>query len=273
MWLLLYDEFLAWLMFLWGIYLEMIEGPAEHASRDQQVCCAVLTGRIFQDSLAVREIIVGGHDVAAKCVSRVVAETIDVLSLVHLDRQAAKLFRNVANNDQANSFWHKFCSRGKIDKKIREQWRRITISVQAAEKYASWRTDYTNLIGMSIHPSFPAALAGVLDSNNVYDNDSVIKNGFGYVSHMSRFTMHFIMKRVYEFGLLFVPEYFTEMNDLCDWKALKDKVAQTHVQEGLKTLSCIMSEIEKPERQRVYFPEIPTYWIPKFHAKTSPRQT
>jgi hypothetical protein len=261
-WLTLYDEFLAWLLFLLGIYLGMTDDVDKHPNGDQLVCCAVLTGRIFQDSLAIRETITSGFDVAAKCLSRTVAESIDVLSLVHLDKEAAKIFRNVDNNERANLFWHKFCSREKIDRKIQDRWRRI-LSDQAAAGYATWRKEYTDLVGMSVHPSFPAAVASILDSNNVYDNKNVLKNAFGYVSHMSRFTMHFIMKRIYEFGRLFVADYFTERSNLFDWKTLDDEVAKAHVQNGLKMLSWIMLDIERPERKTVYFPEIRTYWIPK----------
>lgn len=263
-WLCLYDECIAWSLSLWKFYSFAIDrSKAPESWEHSRVSCALLSGRLIQDLIATRDLIVAGFDNASKTVARSASETIDLLSLMHLDPKAAKEFRLVNNEEKANAFWYSYCSKAKIDKILHKR-REVSIpDPDMREIFADWRKMYSSLISMSSHPSMPSVLGSFLDSNNLGgDEDSVLEGVLGQVSHMSRFTMHFLILRIHEFAKLFVSDYFSERSELFDWSQVDDEFSKKHLKDAVSVLSWIVGMTSLSENDDVFFPAFNTYWRP-----------
>jgi hypothetical protein len=268
-WLFLFDEYIAWTISLWTFYVidtKSIDSSSEH--RHERISCSVLSGRIVQDLLAVRELIVSGFDPAGRIIARNIAEHIDLLSLFHLDSSAAKEFRLVDDNEKANAFWHRYCAKGRIDKALKRFRAKKQVAKDAAELFDFWREQYWDLIGLSVHPSLPGAVGGTLDGNRLTQNNDTLLDGvLGQVSHMSKFTVHFLILRLYEFVRFFVSDYGTERSEIfC--RDNEDDLLKNHVVGTIPILSWIVAAIELPENKETFFPNFETFWRPKLDVTT-----
>lgn len=263
-WLCLYDECIAWSFSLWGFYLRVMDKTDEPKKwRHSRVSCALLAGRLVQDLLAVRDLITAGFGGAAKTVARSASETIDLLSLMHLDPIASKNFRSVTNESQANAFWHSYCSKAKIDKALQKRRQELIDDDDVRDVLESWRTMYSSLIAMSSHPSMPSVLGPILDSNPLMSGDqNVLHGALGQVSHMSRFTIHFLLLRLHEFAKLFVSDYFSEKSELFDWTVVSDDFSKVYVRDAVPVLSWMVVMTSIGENDELFFPEFDTYWRP-----------
>lgn len=263
-WLCLYDEYIAWSLSLWKFYNFAIDRTkAPEIWEHSRISCALLSGRLVQDLIATRDLIVAGFDSASKTVARSASETIDLLSLMHLEPKAAKEFRLVNNEDKANAFWYSYCSKAKIDKILHKRRELSIPDPDVREVFADWRKMYSSLISMSSHPSMPSVLGSFLDSNNLSSqDDSILEGVLGQVSHMSRFTMHFLILRIHEFAKLFVSDYFSESSELFDWSQVDDDFSRKHLKDAVSVLSWIVGMTSLSQNNDVFFPEFKTYWRP-----------
>jgi hypothetical protein len=256
LWLAFYDEAVAFWLVVWATYRVQIRGPSDK----RLICLMVLAGRVFQDMICVRELVVEGFFVQSNVVTRSLIEAIDVMHLLNSRPELAERFREIAGNIDSSQFWHEYCSRDKIGRLVKARWLWFFDGDDdAASAFYGMRAGYLDLVGMSAHPSFGACFAAFMDSTQE-DVDSIAKNAMGSVSRLSKFTIHLIMSRVFEYGFLWSgPElslYKTE-NKTGPASSFEESISK-----GLSVMLSIMMATEKQVggAPDPFYPEFGTFW-------------
>jgi hypothetical protein len=254
LWLAFYDEAVAFWLVVWATYRVKIEGPTDN----RLISLMALAGRAFQDMICVRELVVAGFFVQSNVVTRSLVETIDVMHLLNSRPELAEEFRGITENDDSSRFWHKHCSRDKIGKLVRGRWLWFfNGDEEAAREFYAWRAGYIDLVGMSAHPSFGACFASFMDSTQD-DVDSIAKNAMGSISQLSKFTMHFILGRVFEYGFLWSgPEMSIYKGE--DLPGPKPFLFE-NISKGLSVMLSIMTATDKKVEGDPFYPEFSTFW-------------
>jgi len=197
LWLVFLDEAIAFLFAIWGAYREQVQNSSQKLS----ICLTTLSGRVFQDAICVRELVVGGFLVQSNVVTRSLIESIDVMHLLNSRPELAEEFINTEDNKRSSDFWHKYCSKNKIHRIVKERWLWFLKGDEdTAASFHEQRERYVDLMGMSSHPSFASSFSTFMDS--VHAESDIAMNAMGSISHMSKFTMHLILLRVFEYGIL-----------------------------------------------------------------------
>jgi hypothetical protein len=181
------------------------------------------------------------------------------MHLVNLEPALADEFRAIAENDGATRFWHAHCSKNKIHKKIKQRWLWLFDGdEEAAASFHRLREDYLDLVGMSAHPTFPASFVTFMDSPSGIESDSIVRNALGQVSHMSKFSIHLLLLRIFEYGFLWSgPEISLYKND----EGAVESSLSENISKGLSVLLSIVKSAESSEDgQHPFFPEFKTYW-------------
>lgn len=254
LWLALFDEAAAFWFAVWGVYREQVEGPDDK----RLICLMALAGRVLQDIFCVRELISGGFFVQSNVVSRSLIESIDVMHLLSGRPELANEFHEIKGNVEASQFWHRHCSRDKIHRLIKQRWLWFFNSdEEIASSFHSMRKNYMDLVGMSAHPSFDASLSTFMDSAQ-NESSNIATNAMGAISHMSKFTMHLVLLRIFEYGLLWSgPEASL-------YKSEKMSRRKSPLDDNIsKGLSAMLSAIKMLGEQRdgdPFYPEFKTYW-------------
>jgi hypothetical protein len=88
LWLAFFDEAVAFWLVLWATYRVKIKGLTDK----RLVCLMAIAGRIFQDMICVRELVVGGFFVQSNVVTRSLVEAIDVMNLLNSRPNLAEKF-------------------------------------------------------------------------------------------------------------------------------------------------------------------------------------
>jgi hypothetical protein len=186
LWLTLLDEAVSFWLAVWATYKDEIKGPSDK----RLICLTALSGRALQDLFCVRELIVGGFFVQSNVVARSLIEAIDVMHLLNSRPELTAEFRQTEENSESSRFWHRYCSKDKIDKIVKQRWLWfLGADDEVASSFHSMRKSYLDLVGMSVHPSFAASFAAFMDST---DNESnIVDNAMGSISRMSKFTTSF----------------------------------------------------------------------------------
>jgi hypothetical protein len=254
LWFAFFDEAVAFWFAVWGNYYEKVTGPSDKL----QICLMALSGRVFQDMICIREMIAGGFSVQSNVVARSLIEGIDVMHLLNSRPELANEFQEIKENTESSKFWHKYCSRDKIHKIVKGRWLWFFKGDEkAATSFHQQRQDYLDLTGMSVHPSFGASFTTFMDSSKNQSN-SIFDNAMGSISHMSKFTMHLIVLRVFEYGFLWSgPEISLYGND----DDPKSKAAlHDNISKGLSAMISIVSATQGERDGDPFFPEFETYW-------------
>jgi hypothetical protein len=254
LWLAFYDEAVAFWLVVWATYRMQIKGPTDK----RLISLMALAGRIFQDMVCVRELVVGGFFVQSNVITRSLVEAIDVMHLLNSRPELAEEFRKITDNDESSRFWHRYCSRDKIGKLVQTRWLWFfNGNDEAASAFYGLRAGYLDLVGMSAHPSFGACFAAFMDSAEG-DVDSIAKNAIGSISHLSKFTMHLIMTRVFEYGFLWSgPELSLYKTD--DMAGEKPPFSE-NISKGLSVMLSIMMATNKQADGDPFYPEFKTFW-------------
>jgi hypothetical protein len=255
-WLMFFDEALGFWLLVWVLYRQALEKEKPVSKRS--MCLTALSGRVFQDMVCVREMIRSGFFVQSNVVTRSLIEAIDVMHLINARPELADAFRSVETNEDASKFWHTYCSREKMHKQIKERWYWFfQKSAEMADTFHSRRNDYLDLLGMSAHPSFAASFSSFMDRPKGQRPQKIVYNAMGSVSQMSKFTMHLILLRVFEYGLLWVgPEANL-------YKGVKGAKPPRFKKELLRCLNIVFSIVYSVDQDRgpnAFFPEFKTYW-------------
>lgn len=251
LWLAFLDEAIAFWLVAWAFYRTNAEGPSDK----RLICLMALAGRIFQDMICVRELIEGGVFVQSNVVTRTLIEAIDVMHLLNSQHQLANDFERIKDNTESSKFWHAHCSRGKINKIVRARWLWFFNGDEGpADAFHKVREGYLDLLGMSAHPSFGASFSSFMDQ----ESDSIVENAMGSISHMSKFTMHLILLRVFEYGFLWLgPESALYKGDAHREQKID---LQENISKGLGMMLSIVSSIDSRGDGDPLFPEFMTYW-------------
>lgn len=253
LWLVFFDEAIAFWFEVWGDYRLGVSGPTDKLI----ICLMALSGRVFQDLVCIREMITGGFAVQANVVARSLIEEIDVMHLLNSNPSLSDEFRGIVENSDSSKFWHKYCSGDKIHKVVRSRWSWFFENNEdAAESFHGQRESYLDLTGMSVHPSFAASFVTFMDSNHS-GADQLFDIALGTVSHLSKFTMHLILLRVFEYGILWtgpkIGLHRSEPNK--EQPPLYDRISK-----GLSVLLSIVKEMDSRPTNDPFFPEFQTYW-------------
>jgi hypothetical protein len=254
LWLALFDEAIAFWFLVWGFYRQNVTGPSDC----RLICLTALAGRIFQDMICVRDLVERGFFIQSNVVARSLIEAIDVMHLLNSNPQLAEKFRCIEGNADATQFWHEHCSRGKIHKTIKLRWLWFfNGDAEIASAFHGLRDEYLDLVGMSAHPSFRASFVTFMDSSDTRES-SIAYNAMGSISHMSKFTIHLILLRVFEYGFLWAgPEIGL-------YKSQEQLKAEPYLYENIaKGLSMMLSIVQTVDDSHVgdpFYPEFRTYW-------------
>jgi hypothetical protein len=254
LWLALFDEVAGFWFAVWAIYREQVEGPLDK----RVICLMVLSGRVLQDILCVRELIVQGFFAQSNVVARSLIEAIDVMHLLNSRVELVTDFEQTRENVESSKFWHKYCSRGKINKIVKERWCWFfNGDEELASSFHSMREEYLDLVGMSTHPSFGASFAALMDSSEK-EPLSIAHNAMGSISHMSKFTIHLILLRVFEYGLLWSgPEIALYKSS----QGTKRKpMLHDHISKGLSVLLSMVKMLGEKPNGDPFYPDFQTYW-------------
>ena len=250
-WLAFLDEAVAFWLIAWAFYRTNVEGPSDK----RQICLMALAGRIFQDMLCVRELITGGSYIQSNVVTRTLIEAIDVMHLLNTQHELANEFVGIELNSEASKFWHMHCSKGRIHKLAKARWLWFFDGDEApAIAFHGLRENYLDLLGMSAHPSFGPSFATFMDR----ESDSIVENAMGSISHMSKFTIHLILLRVFEYGFLWVgPEAALYK---VEGKRQSKIDLDENIRKGLSIMLSIVQSVDhRPDNDPLY-PEFKTFW-------------
>src|SRR5262249_52540016 len=136
---------------------------------------------------------------------------------------------------------------------------------EMANKAHQQRDRYLDILGMSAHPSFPASFVTFMDSPKGIKVDSIAYNAFGAISQMSKFTVHLIAIRAFEYGILWVG---TEANLYKGSKSSKRKSRTAKlISSTLSMVFSIVFTVDQDEGPNELFPEFDTYWPKPFDLK------
>ncbi|WP_315807111.1 MULTISPECIES: hypothetical protein [unclassified Bradyrhizobium] len=254
-WLMFFDEAIAFWFAIWSNYKENISGPSSR----QAICLMALSGRIFQDMLCLRELITGGFSVQANVIARSLIEAVDVMHLLNWNPELAERFRNIDTNEEASKFWHEHCSRDKIHKIVKARWLWFCgHDEDAASAFHSQRKDYVDITGMSVHPSFAASFTTFMDSYSSTE-ESIFDIVLGTTSPMSKFTMHLILLRIFEYGILWTGPKLGLYKAENKFDAV-DPFLHNMLSKGLNVIASILRTVDNPGEPNPFFPEFQTYW-------------
>jgi hypothetical protein len=255
-WLTLFDEAIGFWLLVWGLYREMAD--RERPVSKRLACLTVLSGRVFQDMICVGEMIRSGYFVQSNVVTRSLIEAIDVMHLINARPELADEFRSVETNEEASKFWHTYCSRDKLDKQIKPRWQSfLENSPEVADAFYQRRGDYLDLLGMSAHPSFAASLSSFMDGPRGRKPRKLVYGAMGSVSQMSKFTIHLILLRVFEYGILWVGP---EANLYRRVKGAKAPQFRKMLLRCLSIVFSIIYSVDQAPKPNEFFPEFKTYW-------------
>lgn len=257
LWLSFLDEMLGFWLFVWALYRQEVE--EEKPSRVSSICLMTLAGRVFNDLVCVHDLISSGFFVQSNAIARSTIEEIDVMQLLNLEPDLAQNFRATEGNETAARFWHTYCSRNKIHRKVKERWIWLFKGEESsAEAFHKLRLNYLDLMGMSVHPSFSACFVTFMDTADGEPSDSIIDTAFGEVSKMSKFTIHLLLYRIFEYGFLWILPMVSS-------RKKENKIDKELYESVTKAFSVIFSIFTTVDEDRglkndPFFPEFRTYW-------------
>jgi hypothetical protein len=254
LWLALFDEVAAFWFAVWATYREQVEGPSDK----RIICLMALSGRVLQDILCIRELIVQGFFAQSNVVARSLIEAIDVMHLLNSRVELAKDFEQIKENVESSKFWHKYCSKGKIHRIVKERWCWFFNGDEGpASSFHSMRENYLDLVGMSTHPSFGASFAAFMDSSET-EPTNMADNVMGSISHMSKFTIHLILLRVFEYGLLWSGPQIALYKS--DDSPERKPMLHDHISKGLSALLSMVKMLGEKLDGDPFYPDFKTYW-------------
>lgn len=94
--------------------------------------------------------------------------------------------------------------------------------------------------------------------DSLKEESNIAENAMGAVSRMSKFTIHLILLRVFEYGLLWSgPEIALYNND----ESLHHRPPlYENIEKGLSVLTSIVKMIDERRQGDPFYPEFKTYW-------------
>lgn len=129
------------------------EACAAHAEEQKYFrALMVLSGRISWDIQSILLLLEKGYGPQAVAIGRTAIESLNCLALLSENPDLAEEFASVEATEDANKFWHKHLSKGKV-RRFLKSW--LDEKVPGLEHYdQDWFDGRLKLFGENIHPSY-----------------------------------------------------------------------------------------------------------------------
>jgi hypothetical protein len=88
--------------------------------------------------------------------------------------------------------------------------------------------------------------------------DSIARNAMGAVSHMSKFTIHLILLRVFEYGMLWAGPEISLYKGNNEFKP--EPFVHENVSKGLSVMLSIVQMMDQTLAKDPFYPDFQTYW-------------
>jgi hypothetical protein len=185
----------------------------QNSERDDQHNVAnLISWRICTELVAIRKLVLEGLDVPAKQILRSMSENLDALGLATISAEFCADFIEDQDVENANKTWHKYISKGKARKLIKNN-----LPVYFAENITEhdiYREEEEKVLSAAAHPSFISSFVSLFpEYDEVLDSDSIgISNVF---SHFSLRTLRYcsyrlLMHCMYDLSLFSIYEKYIE---------------------------------------------------------------
>ncbi len=204
LWIGIYDHLIYWMSLL-SILAEAIFFSTPRPDNFSKAIFA-LACRLVSDLIAVRHLILLGHDTAATVLTRSLCEHIDLITAMYLDPSLAEPFLLADTPNKSNEFWHRHLSKKKLDRRLEAAWvnflKRHSPTDEVIDNGASdWvRSDQRILDGFT-HPSFLPSFFAALPFSTAHE-EPAIPSYFGNRTDGSVMTLRVICTRLFEFFVL-----------------------------------------------------------------------
>ncbi|MGA2638096.1 MAG: hypothetical protein ABSF11_10360 [Methylocella sp.] len=178
-WCLLLDEFI---VFFSMIFLRLRGGNETSDAKELVIkfCCGSLCAQIG----CIRSVVMAGFDVQARALCRILGEHIDLATVLINDPLLCAEFKAAEEQEQANRFWHKNLSKGKLKKRLYDSV--VTVDgelQQLLNEIREYEKQEELMQSSALHPSYtgiampafsgasyglaPMGIFGVVDSLSV----------------------------------------------------------------------------------------------------------
>ncbi|KJF73110.1 hypothetical protein RP75_12930 [Agrobacterium arsenijevicii] len=188
----------------------------QNSERDDQHNVAnLISWRICTELVAIRKLILEGLDVPAKQILRSMSENLDALGLATISAEFCSDFIEDQDVENANKTWHKYISKGKARKLIKNN-----LPVYFAEKLTEhdiYREEEEKVLSAAAHPSFISSFVSLFpEYDEVLDSDSIgISNVFSPFSlrTLRYCSYRLLMHCMYDLSLFSIYEKYIETAD------------------------------------------------------------
>jgi hypothetical protein len=194
-WIVTLDEF----SHLFTLMHFMLKG-ADLTTSTHCVCVKVTLGSLRTQVNCIRKIVLDGFDVQARILARSLSEYIDLVILLLLYPPLADEFHAACEPEEANKFWHKHISKGKLKARLvdlcdaeNEALFDYILDMQAYQK------EEEEMMYSALHPSFltSAMMTGMGMSHGMGGTSM-----YGIVDSASVRTLSFIFYRLTQFVII-----------------------------------------------------------------------
>lgn len=211
-WLVVLDEFICLLTELYIAYFEAAIDRRGKKTDIARVTRMLLIGTVAADCYAIRLLVLSGYDVNAKQTARLMSEYVDVLILLLHRPDLYGEFHGAQDPSEANKFWHRYISKGKLRRQIRSLTnKKFMFSEKEIAQAERWEAEEMLILSAASHPSLIAAFMTVAHGGAHRKAGSGL---FGNVDAGSIRTVSYCIHRLSEL-LLFAD------TDLLDFGELK----------------------------------------------------
>lgn len=253
LWLILFDEFIAWFASLQHVCVMNIARVGDKNSQRFQILRALfaLSSRIISDLYSIRMLVSTGFSSSARALGRSTIEHIEVASLLLSWPDTVPLFLETTDNVASTRFWNAH---------IRGQKARRKITAYLS-KYLSDKS-YSEIVGsnpvgnMATHPSLAMCFVSALPPEVTKDDREDLLYGVGVPSELSIGLLNDIMSVILEFCfVLYKSEFDPKTKSLSLFvKASSDYFYQV-ILEGRHILLSAMATVHRDDLTKVFFPD------------------
>jgi len=160
-------------------------------SGEQELCIKFLFGSLCAQINCIRSVILAGFDVQARTLCRTLGKYADLTVLLFLEPSLCTEYKKAEGPEQANIFWHKYISKGKLKRRIFDN---ITTGRHEFKDFVDIFMNYERkeelMMGSALHPSYMGAAMTAAGGVSYGKGGSGIFGGG--VDPLSLRTLHYI---------------------------------------------------------------------------------
>jgi len=173
LWIQIYDEYISWML----SYSMLLIGEMHKESPSYVKAMAMLSGAITSHAISIRRLVLSGHDVSAKQVTRSLGEYVDVALLIFQNSDLAEEFVRTDSEKAANEFWNKYVRKYKARKSIKGALAEIMKDSKDFEGWSTnydewheWRVSEDSTLSMAAHPSYLASVVAIIPPGSIIES-------------------------------------------------------------------------------------------------------